>query len=70
MNHSILTADRNTHLKMVTVALVAAIVLVVIGFSARVNNFGTATAQGESNGLVVKAGKLTQITTRDGSVAR
>jgi len=62
MNHSIATADRNTHLKIVALALVAAIAVVVVGFSARVDN----TARGDSRGLVVKAGTATQFTTRSG----
>jgi len=36
MNHSIATADRNTHLKVAALALAAAIAVVLVGFSARV----------------------------------
>ena len=40
MNHSILTADRNTHLKVAALALAAAIGVVLVGFSARVDDSG------------------------------
>ncbi|MGE0753398.1 MAG: hypothetical protein AB7K64_22740 [Variibacter sp.] len=38
MNHSIIGADRNTHVKMVVVALVAAIMVVTVGIGARLSN--------------------------------
>jgi hypothetical protein len=43
MNHSIVTADRRTHLKVVVVALVAAIVVVSVGIANRLSsvNLGT-----------------------------
>jgi hypothetical protein len=43
MNHSILTADRSTHLKIVVVALVGAIAVVSVGVAARLSsvNLGT-----------------------------
>ena len=37
MNHSILTADRSTQLKIVVVALVGAIMVVSVGIAARLN---------------------------------
>ena len=37
MNHSIISADRNTHLKIVVVALMAAIAVASIGIAARVS---------------------------------
>ena len=40
MNHSIVTADRNTHLKIVVVALVAAIMVVTVGIGARLSSSG------------------------------
>jgi len=53
MNHSLLSADRNTHLKVVCVALLAAFVVVAVGVGARVAD-GSPPATG---GLVLKAGK-------------
>ncbi len=35
MNHSIATADRNTHVKVVFVALLAAIMVATVGIAAR-----------------------------------
>jgi hypothetical protein len=70
MNHSIVTADRNTHLKVAALAVVAAMVVVVVGFSARVSDLATTNARADGNGLVIKAGKPTQFTARDGSVVR
>jgi hypothetical protein len=57
MNHSLATADRITHLKVVVVALVAAIVVVTIGIAARVTAMDTETARVRTQGVVVvKAG--------------
>jgi hypothetical protein len=36
MNHSLIGADRTTHLKIVSVALAAAIAVVAVGITARV----------------------------------
>lgn len=54
MNHSIYSADRMTHLKVVVVALIAGIGVAGFGISARVNSDEgyTQTAR------VVKAGKI------------
>lgn len=61
MNHSIATADRGTHLKIVVVALVAAIMVVSAGIAARLSTSdGTATAMRSDSGIkvgVVKAGQ-------------
>jgi hypothetical protein len=70
MNHSMVTADRNTHLKIVALALIAAIVVVIVDFNARVDDPGIVTARVESNGPAIKAGKFTQFTTRSGFEAR
>ena len=44
MNHSLVTADRTTHLKIVAVSLVAAIAVILVGVTARVTDTG-ASAQ-------------------------
>ena len=41
MNHSLVTADRTTHLKIVAVSLVAAIAVILVGVTARVTDTGT-----------------------------
>ncbi|MDB5578433.1 MAG: hypothetical protein JWR80_3609 [Bradyrhizobium sp.] len=65
MNHSIHSADRATHLKIVIVALVAGIAVAGFGISARTNSSDyTQTAH------VVKAGKLTTVTSSNTSVVR
>lgn len=69
MNWSIYTADRTTHLKIVVVGLAAALLIAVIGISARELNLGTdiMTAQ---NPNVVKAGGPVIFTDRSGSTIR
>ena len=64
MNHSIHSADRSTHLKIVVVALVAGIVVAGLGISARTNADYSQTAH------VVKAGKMVTITSSDASLVR
>ncbi len=61
MNHSLLSADRNTHLKIVSLALTAAIAVVVIGITARITD-GTSSASRIESGAVLKAGKPTTYT--------
>jgi hypothetical protein len=70
MTHSLIGADRSTHFKIVAVALVSAIVLVVVGITARVAETDTATARLEAEGPVLKAGKPAIVTTRDGTTIR
>jgi len=64
MNHSIHSADRSTHLKIVVVALVAGIVVTALGISARTNSDYSQTAH------VVKAGKLMTVTSSNASMVR
>lgn len=66
MNHSIYSADRSTHLKVVAVALVAGIAVAGFGISAR---------SGSDEGLtqtarVIKAGKPVVITSSNTSLVR
>jgi hypothetical protein len=69
MNWSMYTADRTTHLKIVVVGLVAALLISVIGISARNLNLGTdiMTAQAPT---VIKAGGPVAFTTREGNIIR
>jgi hypothetical protein len=65
MNHSIYSADRTTHLKIVVVALVAGIAVAGFGISARSNaDDFTQTAR------VIKAGKAVAVTSSDNSMVR
>ena len=61
MNHSIHSADKATHLKIVVVALVAGIAVAAFGISAR------STADYSQTAHVVKAGKPVVITSSDTS---
>lgn len=65
MNHSIHSADRATHLKIVVVALVAAIAVTAFGIAARstVDNSQTAAR-------VIKAGKPVVITSSESAMMR
>ncbi|HYS50139.1 MAG TPA: hypothetical protein VEM36_15310 [Xanthobacteraceae bacterium] len=70
MNHSLVTADRATHLKIVAVALVAAIAVVAVGIAARVSDMDAQTARISTDGPVMKAGKPATFTKTDGSTIR
>ncbi len=63
MNHSIYSADRTTHLKIVVIALVVGIVGVGLGLSSR-SNFDA----GSTNGRLIKAGKAMVTTSSAGSI--
>jgi hypothetical protein len=64
MNHSFHSADRATHLKIVTVALVAGIAVAAFGIAARTNVDYSQTA------TVIKAGKPVVVTSSDRSMVR
>jgi hypothetical protein len=64
MNHSIHSADRATHLKIVVLALVAGIAVAGFGISARTNSDYAQTAH------VIKAGKAVTVTSSDTMVIR
>jgi hypothetical protein len=69
MNHSIITADRTTHLKIVAVSLVAAIAVILVGVTARVTDSG-ASANLQAHGPVLKAGKPAAVTVREGTAVQ
>lgn len=64
MNHSIHSADRATHLKIVVMALVAGIAVAAFGITARSHVDYTQTAH------VIKAGKPVVVTSSDNLVVR
>ena len=66
MNHSIYSADRSTHLKIVVVALVAGIVVAGLGISAHSNSEDDYS----QTARVIKAGKPVAITSSNTSVVR
>ena len=69
MNWSLYTADRLTHLKIVVVGLLAAIILSVLGITTREYGLGNyaVTAQ---DGTVIRAGDPMLITERSGLIIR
>ena len=66
MNHSIYSADRTTHLKVVVVALVAGIVVAGLGISARASSDDDYA----QTARVVKAGQPVAVTSSNTSVVR
>ena len=66
MNHSIYSADRTTHLKIVVVALVAGIMVAGFGISARATSDGGYAQTAH----VIKAGKPVVVTSSNTSVVR
>lgn len=64
MNHSMYSADRATHLKIVIVALVAAISVATLGITARSAGNDTQTVR------VIKADKPVMVTHSGTSVVR
>ena len=68
---SLWTADVATHIKIVSVALVAAILVVAIGISARISDPDTTSIPANSQApLVVKAGQPAIFTANDTSTIR
>jgi hypothetical protein len=65
MSHSLIGADRTTHLKIVAVALAGAIAVILVGITARVTDNGTASAQ-----TVVRAGKPATFTANQTNAIR
>ena len=66
MNHSIYSADRSTHLKIVVVALVAGITVAGLGITARTSSDEGLT----QTARVTKAGKPFAITSSNVSLVR
>ncbi len=72
MNHSIYGADRLTHLKIVVVALIGAILVAGVGIAARDTGAEASVemARAPAYGPVIKAGQPVAVTTRDISTIR
>lgn len=66
MNHSIFSADRATHLKIVVVALIAGISVAAFGVSARTSD-SSLSAQSTP---IIKATKQITVTSSDSSMVR
>jgi hypothetical protein len=70
MNSSLRSADRNTHLKIVAVSLLAAIVVLTVGINARIADSNTTTARIQADGPIVKAGKPAIYSTNEAATIR
>jgi hypothetical protein len=64
MDHSLLAASHTTHLKIVVVALLGAILVVTVGIAAHLSD-----APARSAGIV-KAGQPIAVTARPGALSR
>jgi hypothetical protein len=69
MSHSLLQASPRTHVKIVVVALVGAILVVVAGIAAHVSA-GRDIVRLETHAPVVKAGKPASYTDQGGAAVR
>ena len=65
MNHSIYSADRTTHLKIVVVALVAGITVAGFGILARSTGDGYA-----QTARIIKADKVVTLSSSDNNIVR
>jgi hypothetical protein len=65
-----LSCDRATHLKIVVIALVAAVIIAVAGINAHVSEPGVLVSDCKVMGPIVKAGKPSIYSSRKVSVAR
>ena len=65
MNHSLHSADRSTHLKIVVVALIAGIAVTAFGIATR-----TGIDDSQTAAHVVKAGKPVAVTSSGASMVR
>jgi hypothetical protein len=72
MNHSMLTCGWTTHLKIVAVALIAAVLVAAVGINARLDDAGagTMTASAKAGGPAVRAGKPAIYSTRNDAAVR
>jgi hypothetical protein len=69
MNWSMYTADRTTHLKIVVVGLAAALLIAVVGISARGLNVGTDIMSAQAP-TVIKAGGPVVVTDQAATTIR
>lgn len=70
MSESLRSAGRNTHLKIVAVALLAAVIVVTVGLYARDLNPGSAVADAKVDRPVLKAGQPATYTGSSNSSVR
>jgi hypothetical protein len=68
MNHSLYSADRSTHLKIVAVALIGASLVAGVGVASRVGESSVAMAA--ASGPVIKATRAVVVTTLESATIR
>jgi hypothetical protein len=66
MDHSLITASSGTHLKIVTVALIGAILVVIVGIASHASQLPA----GGQTGTIVKAGAPAAYSGHDRSTIR
>jgi hypothetical protein len=66
-NFSIFTADRGTHVRIVVVSLIASIIVIAVGITART---GADTASMQASSTIVKATKPVMATTTGAGTIR
>jgi hypothetical protein len=69
-NSTIFAADRNTHIKILGVAVVASIAVLLVGMTARNTTAADSTARIHASGPAVKAGKPIAVSHIDTTVIR
>jgi len=57
MTHTLLGADRATHLKIVAVAMAGAIAVALVGVNAAVSESDAAAGRAQASSTVIKAGR-------------
>ena len=57
MTHTLLGADRSTHLKILAVATAAAIAVALVGRNAALSGHDVAAGQAQASSTILKAGK-------------
>jgi len=72
MSHSMYTAGRTTHLKIVVLSLLCAIVFAIVGLTVRVGQMDGAhtTNRTEASGPVIRAGAPKSVTSNDQNTVR
>ncbi len=69
-NSTIFAADRNTHVKIVAISLVASIAVLLVGMTARNTTAADSTARIHAAGPAIKAGKPIAVSHIDATVIR
>jgi len=72
MSHSMYSAGRTTHLKVVVLSLICAIVFALVGLTARVSQMDGArtTSRIEASGLVIRARTPKSVTSNEQNTIR